>query len=437
MSQSSMRRSAIRILLLAGLLEAFVLACDATSPIDPATNASTLWVPDHVMDALVPSGLSAAAVSWERIDISWARIANASGYQIFRSTTGPTGTYALIASTSATVTSYVDTGLTGSTQYCYEIRSIKTAGRNTSYSAFSAATCVTTLAPPVVAPSETDAVPLGNVIQIKWKDNSSDESGFHLEQASSAIGPWVQAANASANATSANLSATPEQQVCFRVIAFNSIGPSLPSPVDCTALPATPTYLSARAYVQGITISWIDNSVVEDGYRVSRLEAGGVWTDIATLPANSGTYGSYQDVAVTANVRYTYRVQALKDGGYSEVSNEAGAIIPTTLPAAPTGASAAFDGGPDPYWHLYLIVVWSDNSSNEDGFQIDWSPDGQTGWSAYAVTAANTSSFFQDIGTGGWPQDGCFRVTAFNALGSSEPSNVSCSQAPAGLPGGG
>jgi hypothetical protein len=40
------------------------------------------------------------------------------------------------------------------------------------------------------------------------------------------------------------------------------------------------------------------------------------------------------------------------------------------------------------------------------------------------------------LGTGGWPQDGCFRVIAGNALGGSEPSNVSCAQAPEGLPGG-
>ncbi|MDB4871676.1 MAG: hypothetical protein JWL97_2680 [Gemmatimonadales bacterium] len=422
MSQSSMRRSAIRILLLAGLLEAFVLACDPTSPIDPPTNASTLRAPDQVMDALLPSGLSAAAVSWERIDISWARIANASGYQVFRSTTGPTGTYALITSTSATVTSYVNTGLTGSTQYCYEIRSIKTAGKNTSYSAFSAATCATTPAPPVVAPSETDAVPQGYKIQIRWKDNSTNEDGFHIQRAATPNGAWEQALDAGANATSADVYAPLEQQACFRVVAYSTAGASSPSVPDCTTPPAAPSQLSANAPdPQSITLSWTDNSSVEDGFKVYRMEQGGAWADIATLPPNVVTY---RDAGVRADVPYTYHVQALKDGGYSNFSSDAVGVIPTTVPAAPTNAEAFFqlDVG---FNTFTLYVAWSDNSVNEQGFRIEYS-DGRGAWYPWADALANVSFVAFAFPAFLDPGQICVRIVAFNALGDSGPSNEVC-----------
>ena len=429
---SSMRREVMRPTLFAAIIQIIALACEPTAAVDPADKK---LVPEASLMVGV-SSLAASPVSWSEIDLAWPTSSSVSGYQVFRSTSGPAGGYNLIATTAATVGNYADRGLTASAQYCYEVRSFKNTGRNVSYSSYSSPACATTSPPPVAAASAINAVPQAMQILVTWQDNSANEDGFHIERSSSAIGPWSQLANASANATSVSVSATAEEQACFRVIAFNAIGPSLPSPVDCTTLPASPTSLSAGAHDGVISLGWLDNSAVEDGYKVSRLEPGGVWTDIATLPANSGYYGNYLDIAVTAGVTYTYRVQALKDGGYSELSNEASAIIATALPAAPTDASAGFDGGFDPYLHLYLFVSWSDNSSNEDVFEIDWSPDGVTDWTPFGSAPANATSFFQDIGTGGWPQDGCFRVRAVNGLGSSEPSNFSCASAPQGLPGG-
>lgn len=433
MSQSSKGYHSIRILLLAGLVGGLVPACDSTRTVDPASVGSRLQPPDHADYGQVPSGFSATAVSWNQISISWARSPSATGYQVFRSTTGVTGSYALLASTS-TATSHLDTGLMGSTEYCYEIRSIKTAGKNTSYSTFSTPLCATTFAPPVVAPSATDAIPDAGRIQVKWKDNSADEDGFHIEQASSATGPWVQAVNAVANATSANVyDVTAEQQACFRVIAFNATGPSLPSTPDCTTLPATPTNLSVQASdQQSVTLSWIDNSPVEDGYKVSRAAgAYGLWTDIVSLPPNAV---SYRDAGLTPDISYRYRVQALKDGGFSQVSNEAIGVASTAVPAAPINAAAAYYPDTEGYGWNYLVIWWSDASTNEQGFRVEYSADGTSGWGLYGTTDSDNTYFQQQSSVfDPPPPGGCYRVIAFNSIGPSNPSNVVCME-PGGDP---
>jgi hypothetical protein len=425
MSQSSKRHRAIRILLLAGVVGSFAPACDSTRTIDPTTtdDSSPLQVPDHSAYGQVPSGFSATALSWSQISISWAKTPSATGYEVFRSTGGVAGSYAFLASTS-TATTYIDTGLTGSTEYCYEIRSIKTAGKNVNYSAFSTAICATTLAPLVVAPSATDAVPDGFRIQIKWKDNSPDESGFHIERAAVATGPWSQVLNAPANATSAYVSAVTEQLACFRVIAFNATGPSLPSTPDCTTSPASPTNLLAKADQQSITLSWTDNSRVEDGFKVYRAIADGAWTEIASLPSNAVSYG---DVAVSPNVGYSYYVQALKDGGFSAPSDVAIGVISTAAPAMPTDFSVAYYVDTEGYGWNYLVIWWRDASANEDGFQVEYSADRKSDWSSYATAGADTNYVSEQFSVfAAPPPSACYRVSAFNSFGASNVTDPVC-----------
>lgn len=426
---SSIRRDVTRAFLIAALVQATATACD--SPTDPKDKRQLL-VPDASLTVGV-SNLSASVISWSEIDVSWSTSPSVNGYQLFRSTSGPATGYSMITTTGARVGTYADIGLNGSTQYCYRVSSFKTAGKNTTYSALSAATCATTLPTPVAAPSEVNATPQPvYAIQVTWKDNSTNEAGFHVERAPTTNGPWAQGVDVPANATSASLGAAPEQQTCFRVIAYMSGGSSLPSAPDCTARPAGPTGLSATALdAASITLNWTDNSAVEDGYRVYRVGNVCCFVEIATLPPNTVTY---RDVGVSPDISYTYGVQALKDGGYSAGSNEATAVIPTTIPAAPTGIWAT-NTNIDYGW-IYFDIGWSDNSSNEAGFRVEYSSDGVSDWRYYDATAANVASLHYEY-MSDYPQDGCFRVIAFNALGDSNPSDFSCASSNVGYAVGG
>ena len=417
------------ILLLIVACVGLTVACDSHTPVEPREAGSAL-----LSRSAAGSGFAASAVSPTEIDLSWPSSPSASGYQLFRSDNGATGSYSLIASTAATVTSYADAGLTGSTQYCYEIRSFKTAGKSTTYSAYSAAECATTLAPPVNAPSGVDAVPVPtpyvdlpemSTVRVSWKDNSTNEDGFRVERASAAAGPWTQATTTAPNVTSWGQWATREQQICFRVIAFSAAGASTSS-ADCTTPPANPTNLVAKAADgQSIGITWRDNSAAEDGYTLSRLDAAGAWTDIATLAPNAV---SYLDAGVTPDRTYTYRVKALKDGGFSDYSNESAVAIATTPPTAALATSASYWA--DGYSWLYIGITWWDKSNNEEGFRIE-SGDDVSGWRTYATAAANVQSFQLQLSL--WdtpivPTAACYRVIALNGAGESAPSNVICTE---------
>jgi len=416
-----------RWVLIAIFAQGLALACDSTS----TTGVKQIEVASGPSYTVSPSGLTANPVAWNEIDLAWPKASNAAtGVEIFRSTSGPGGAYSLAGSVSANVTSYVDLGRSASTQYCYEIRTYKTAGRNTSYSSFSAPACATTLPPPVNAPSQVDVVPTGSAsTSISWIDNSTNEDGFRIERANAIAGPWTQVATAPANATTISQAVVAEHLACFRVIAFNAIGPSSPSVGDCATSPAAPTSLRLKNSGQlSVQLGWQDNSAVEDGYIVSRFQPLSGWTSVAKLAANAT---GFADTRVNAGEKYTYRVQATKDGGYSDNSNEVtvtlsgvGQVIP---PAAPGDFAVSYFAD-NSYGWLYFNSAWTDLSDNEEGFRIEVSGDGVSGWVTYAIADANATSFGLqlDLWSNLAPISQCFRVIAFIGDVKSEPSKVAC-----------
>ena len=311
------------------LLVALFSGCDRVDPLEPAIQAASTAGSGPTVNA--PSGTNAVAVSQSRIDVGWRdNSTNENGFEVHRSTAGASGAFALLASTGAGITSYGDAGLAHSTQYCYKVRSFRTTGRKTSYSQFSMTACATTPAPPPptppIAPSGADAAPVGSTaIVVFWIDNSTNEDGFRVERSTDGGAIWATVGTTSADGAGlGDHGRTSEQQVCYRVIAFNAGGDSPPSNSDCTTPPAGPTNLTATivdAATMEVELTWADNSAVEDGYEV--------WADPCcspgspvSLPANSTSFRFFWDFADA------FYVVATKDGGRSDASN----LVTPTIP---------------------------------------------------------------------------------------------------------
>ncbi len=394
-------------------------ACDGRDPLEPGLSLRLTGAP--------PTNLTVTANSFSDISLAWQdNSTNENGWEVYRSTTGATGTFTLFTTYPwPNVTAGGNGGLKGSTEYCYKVRSYKPQGRQVSYSGFSNIACATTLPAPVPgAPSDVSAEPdAWGRIRVTWTDNAGNENGFRVERSGTSSGPWTRVGTTGPNAVSFDDRQPPaaEQPACYRVFAFNGYGDSQASNVDCTAMPAAPSGLVAIATGSDVDLAWTDNSGVEDGFQVRRWTASaGIPTVVATLPANAT---AYHDPGL-ADDTYWYQVLATNDGGTSFTSNNASAVVLTVPPVSPSAADAI------PAGSSVAAVVWLDNSTNEAGFRVERSTNGGVSWVAAGTAGADEAWFYDYVEPSEQPL--CYRVIAFNSLGESPPSNEDCMTLPTG-----
>lgn len=149
--------------------------------------------------------------------------------------------------------------------------------------------------------------------------------------------------------------------------------------------PNKPTNLASTTSDAGVTLTWTDNSTIEDAYLIYRkLSTESSWTYIGATDANVTTY---VDTDVVKGNTYEYKVKAsniLISGGdlriyTSDDSNIVSVFVPLTLiiippivigtaPAAPTNLSlpAGYTAKPDA-----VSLTWTDNANDEAGFIIE------------------------------------------------------------------
>jgi hypothetical protein len=129
-------------------------------------------------------------------------------------------------------------------------------------------------------------------VALSWVDYSANEDGFRIYRSSDGGEVWTLAASVGANITSW----VAQQQVCYRVVAFNAAGDAPPSNTACTS-PTAPTNLTLTwVGADAVEYAWEDNSAIEDGYEL--------WVDFWYFSCNgdSGAYGdTYRLVRLPAN----------------------------------------------------------------------------------------------------------------------------------------
>lgn len=430
-----MRSGIIPLSIILGM--AILLGGCADPPLSPDEERASLSAQGSLA---APSDLTATAVSPTQVDLAWRdNSTGESGFEVHRSTTGTNGPYAKLAVTGAGIGSYSDGGVAPSTTYCYKIRAFRTTGNKKSYSAFSNAACATTPTlpspPPPQAPnppSALRAVAEGSWITVRWTDNSSDEEGFRVERSPSGSDPWTVRFNTDANAPYANESAPPEQQFCYRVMAFNKGGSSAPSNVDCaTVLFAASSLSASQVDDANIDLTWVNSSKLADAVVVYRATPTQYhpFVLVATL---AGTASVYRDAGLTPNSTYWYYVRVKRQDDSTDFSEIVSATTATMPPNAPSFTGAA------PQSSTSVDVFWWDHSENEEGFRVERSTNGGLTWVSAGTTEPGlTGMSFTDDGQQ-TEQEVCYRVLAFNDRGDSEPSSTGCTvppTAPTGLSG--
>jgi hypothetical protein len=374
--------------------------------------ASAVTLPNPPAD---PTGLVGIALSQTSVQLDWTDNSdNETGFIIERADDGVT--FNQVGTVGAGVIQFVDTGLTAATEYRYRVLATNDGGN----SAPSNTVVVTTLPDPPAAVTDLQALllppgsPYTLQVSLVWKDNSNNETGFKILR--STDGANFGQIQTVAAGTEAYIDATviPDTTYSYRIVATNAGGDAEPSN---TATVTTPPAAPSGLRLSGITNSqaqlfWNDNSNQSPTFKIERKVDGGVFSEIAVVPAGVTTY---QDTGLTGDTTYVYRVRASNQNGDSDYSAEATGTTLPDPPAAPSDlvATASSQTG--------LVLSWTDNSNNETGFKIERSTDGLN-FVQIATVAADTESYADtalSIDTRYW-----YRVRAFNTGGDSAYSNT-------------
>ncbi len=403
-----------------------------------------------------PGSLSSTAISPTRVDLSWVDTnSNEEGLLIERSLNQLMG-FVQIASIEKNITSYQDTTVVQGTSYFYRVRVFKGAV----FSPYSNVANSTTPQTIPSAPSALGATAFSHDrVDLTWTDNSFNEQGFRIERGTSAAGPWTSVGTVGAGVTTfSNLGLSETTTYFYRVTAFNTAGSSAFSNTASVStpqsIPIAPGSLTATAVsVSQINLAWTDNSFNESGFVLERAPAsGGPWMQVATFGAGAV---SYSNTGLSSSTTYFYRVRAYNTSGFSLSSNTASATTfgvtptatatatrtptaipptatptrtPTTIgptstptrtptPGAVTAPVAPSDLSAIAVLSTQINLTWTDNSNNENGFEVEQAPRAGGPWELVGVVGANVT-FFAD--TGLQPSTRYYyRVRAFNSAGSS------------------
>lgn len=175
--------------------------------------------------------------------------------------------------------------------------------------------------------------------------------------------------------------------------------------------PAAPTALTAVAVSSSrIDLSWVDNAVNEDFFKLQRQRDGGAWVGIF-LPQDT-TF--YEDSGLTAGT-YCYRVRSHNGSGFSSYAlstppcvSVAGGGSPPDGPAAPSNLVAVKVS------ESRIDLSWADNSSDEKGFKMQRMVDGGA-WRAIWHSRNTTGYTDAGLPAGSY----CYRIRSYNDDGNS------------------
>lgn len=178
-----------------------------------------------------------------------------------------------------------------------------------------------------------------------------------------------------------------------------------------------PSNLVAEFMVKRISLTWTNAEGNSASIKVFRSIAGGAFTEIATLPADTETYFD-NSVTVVPGTVYSYRVMAYDEssGNYSQSATTS---LSGTLPPTPTSLRADVSSSDG------VKLTWTCNQNNVEVFVVErmtspgqFQPLGEF-WADPA--GSSTVTYTDNTVTAG--NTYIYRVYAINALGNSSYSN--------------
>jgi autotransporter-associated beta strand protein len=256
-----------------------------------------------------PSGLSATAASQTQINLSWAAVSGATGYQVLRSGSW-SGTY-IQTGTSATP-GYSDTGLSAGTAYYYMVRVTSSSGT----SGNSLVAAGTTLPNVPAAPASLNVTGSNAAVALSWSATSG-ATGYNVKR-STISGSNYTIIVPNTAATSYSDTGVANWTTYYYVVSALNAGGEGTDSAQAAAQPQSPpisaveTGASSQISISGSSGTLIlKSSVAGHTYQLQTIDSltSGSWTNFGS--SQPGTGGNLNFVAPYDNSvpRRFYRIQ--------------------------------------------------------------------------------------------------------------------------------
>jgi hypothetical protein len=257
------------------------------------------------------------------VAFEWNQVASAEKYY-FQLSADPTFKVTVVNDSSSETTRTV-TGLSFAKKYYWRVQVRNSEGSLGPWSELRSFATFITL------PAQTQlvsAIPLSggaSSIRLRWR-KVVNADGYSIQVSDTPSFANVLL-SASTSDTIRILTGTVEGQKYYWRVAATNIGGLGPwSEVwDFTILLRPTTLRIERSGSNEITLTWRDNSTVEDGYVIERKLSGEA--SFAVIDTSKGSGDRYVDKTVEQGQAYVYRIKAYKDSAESGYSNEASIVV--------------------------------------------------------------------------------------------------------------
>ena len=297
-----------------------------------------------------PTNLTTTAASSKQINLSWQDNAtNEASYYVERAPAS-TGTWRVVATLGANVTSYQNTGLTQNTTYYYRVR-CKSGSTYSSYSNTANAKTVTLDAPTAVFATVASA----SQINLSWTDNTAYETGYFVERATSSGGQYKQVGSLGANVTTySDTRLSDNTTYYYRVKAFDGTNYSAYSEV----INQTIRLINASAETYGSISPSGTVAVANGSNKVFTMTPSGKYhvSNVLVDGASVGAVNTYTFTNITANhtINVSFEIN-LNTVTATAIGN--GTIEPAGYVNVNTGATATFTMTPNTAYHIADVFV--------------------------------------------------------------------------------
>ncbi|TMQ30281.1 MAG: hypothetical protein E6K70_24420, partial [Planctomycetota bacterium] len=263
----------------------------------------------------------------------------------------------------------------------------------------------------------------GTQINLKWTDNSTNETGYTIQRSTDGTNFTTIATAGPATNKYMDSGLNSGTAYYYRVSAYNAGGTSAYSNTASATIPSSmlpsigaPTKLKTTvASASQVNLAWTDNSAGLYNFQVLRSTDGSNYTAVANLGMGAT---SYADKGL-APATYFYQVVSTTALGVNMGSTDvAGAVL---APAAPGNLTATN------FFSHQINLSWTNNASNATGFNILESTDGVnfTSVGTVGVYATSFTRWFLQPST-----TYSYRISAVNASGAASSATASATTSP-------